>query len=76
MKSDFGSVPARGTRVELQLDERQFTGGGAYLFSAVLNRFLGSYATMNSFCQLAVWTNMRKEALGEWRPRSGSQVLI
>lgn len=76
MKSDFGSVPARGTRVELQLDERQFTGGGAYLFSAVLNRFLGSYATMNSFCQLAVWTNLRKEALGEWTPRSGSQVLL
>jgi type VI secretion system protein ImpG len=76
MSTEFGGVPARGTRVELQLDERQFTGGGAYLFASVLNRFLGNYATMNSFCQLAVWTNLRKEMLGEWPPRSGSQVLI
>ncbi len=76
MRSDFGGVPARGTRVELNLDERQFTGGGAYLFCAVLNRFLGAYATMNSFCQLAVSTNLRKEALGEWAPRAGDQVLL
>ena len=76
MKGDFGSVPARGTRVELQLDERQFTGSGAFLFAAVLNRFLGTYATMNSFCQLAVTSNLRKEALGEWTPRAGNQELI
>lgn len=76
MQSDYGSVPARGTRVELQLDERQFAGGGAYLFCAVLNRFLASYASMNSFCQLAAWTNLRKEALGEWEPRSGNRVLV
>lgn len=76
MRSDYGSIPARGTRVDLQLDERQFVGGGAYLFSAVLERFLGAYATMNSFCQLAVGTNLRKEALGEWPPRAGDRVLI
>ena len=76
MRSDFGSIPARGTRVELQFDERQFVGGGAFLFGAVLERFLGLYATMNSFCQLAVRTNLRKEPLGEWPPRSGNRVLL
>lgn len=76
MKSNFGGVPARGTRVDLNLDERQFTGGGAYLFCAVLNRFLGAYATMNSFCQLSATTNLRKEVLGEWLPRAGDQVLL
>ena len=76
METHLGSIPARGTRVQLELDERQFAAGGAYLFSAVLNRFLASYASLNSFCQLAVTTNLRKEALGEWRPRAGNQELL
>ncbi len=76
MRSDYGTSPARGTRVEMELDERQFAGGGAYLFSAVLDRFLGLYASLNSFCQLSVRTNLRKEALGEWSPRAGNRALI
>ena len=29
MRSGYGSTPARGTRVEIDFDERQFVGGGA-----------------------------------------------
>ena len=76
MQTHLGSMPARGTRVELEVDERQFAPGGAYLFSAVLNRFLASYASLNSFCQLAVTTNLRKGVLGEWRPSSGNRELV
>jgi len=76
MQSDFGSVAARGTRVEMELDESHFTGGGAYLFSAVIDRFLGLYVSMNSFSQLSVRTNARKEVLSEWPPRAGSQVVM
>ena len=76
MASGYGSIPARGTRVEVEFDERQFVGGGVYLFAQVLERFLGCYTTINSFCQLAARTNQRKEMLGEWPPRAGSKVLI
>lgn len=71
-----GSSPARGTRVQMQMDERQFSGGGAYLFATVLDRFLGLYTSMNSFSQLSVTTNLRKEALGEWPPRAGNRPLL
>ncbi|HTY85080.1 MAG TPA: type VI secretion system baseplate subunit TssF [Silvibacterium sp.] len=76
MQSVYGNVPARGTRVELQFDERQFVGGGVYLFANVLDRFLGSYTSINSFCQLAARTSQRKEMLGEWTPKAGSKPLV
>ena len=76
MRTSYGSTPARGTRVEIDFDERQFVGGGVFLFANVLERFLGCYTSMNSFCQLAARTDQRKEMLGEWPPRAGSKVLI
>ena len=76
VRGEQGSTPVRGTRVELQMDERQFAGGGAYLFSAVLDRFFGLYASLNTFSQLSVSTSLRKEALGEWQPRAGYRPLL
>lgn len=71
-----GSAPARGVQVGIELDERQFASGGAYLFAAILERFLGSYVSMNSFTQMQAATNLRKEVLGRWTPRAGSRVLL
>jgi type VI secretion system protein ImpG len=76
VESDYGLVPARGTRVEMELDEQQFAGGGAYLFAAVIERFLAGYASINSFSQLTVRTTQRKEVLQAWPPRAGTQVLL
>jgi type VI secretion system protein ImpG len=76
VESQFGLVPARGTKVEIELDEQQFAGGGAYLFTAVINRFLAGYASMNSFTKLTARTNQRKEAIASWQPRAGMQVLL
>jgi type VI secretion system protein ImpG len=66
---------ARGLRVEMEIDEDQFTGGGAFLFAAVLERFFGLAASLNSFTQLSVTTPQRKEGLHEWEPRSGRRLL-
>ena len=74
--SDYGLSPARGTAVEIELDEQQFTGGSAFLFGAVIDRFLGGYASMNSFAQLTARTNLRKEPMYTWPPRAGLQVLL
>ena len=76
VQSDYGLVPARGTKVELNVDEQQFAGGGVYLFAAVLDRFLAGYASMNSFSQLTVRTNLRKEVMRTWPPRAGTKVLL
>jgi type VI secretion system protein ImpG len=76
VESPFGLVPARGTFVEMNVDEQQFAGGGALLFTAVLDRFLAGYCSMNSFSQLHVRTNLRKEAIAQWPPRAGVQVLL
>ena len=74
--SPHGINFARGTKVEMELDEAQFTDGGAYLFSAVLEYFLGQYVTLNSFSQLTVRTRQRKERLREWAPRAGQRILL
>jgi type VI secretion system protein ImpG len=74
--TDNGVTSARGTRVELQLDEEQFVGGGVYLFASVLEHFLGGYVNMNSFSQLVASTLQRKEVLREWPPRAGQAILI
>jgi type VI secretion system protein ImpG len=67
---------ARGTRVEMEFNEDQFVGGGVYLFSAVLERFLGLYVSLNSFAQLLVRTRQRREVLKLWPPRAGRRILI
>lgn len=74
--SENGISFARGIRTEIELDEEQFVGGGVFLFASVLEYFLGLYATLNSFSQLAVRTKQRKEVLREWLPRAGQRILM
>jgi type VI secretion system protein ImpG len=74
--SDDGVAFARGTQVEMEFDEEQFVGSGVYLFAAVLESFLGLYASMNSFSQLTVRTRQRKEILAQWPPRAGRRILL
>jgi len=74
--SEQGVSFARGLRIQMEIDEDQFTGGGAFLFASVLERFFGLSASLNSFTQLSVTTPQRKEGLHEWQPRSGRKMLI
>ena len=67
---------ARGTRVELELDETQFVGSGVYLFASVVERFLGLNVSLNSFTKLVVTTPQRKGPLHEWQPRAGRRILV
>lgn len=76
VRSDNGTTFARGIRVELELDEDQFVGGGAFLFASVIERFLGLSASLNSFVQLSVKTSQRKQPLHEWKPRAGRRILV
>lgn len=74
--SEHGIGFARGTLVDLEVDEEQFAGAGVFLFSSVVERFLGMYTTLNSFTQLNVRSTQRKEPLKQWPPRSGRKILL
>jgi type VI secretion system protein ImpG len=66
----------RGLEVTVHLDEDRFAGHGIYLFSAVLERFLGLYCSLNSFSKLIVTTNRREGELRRWQPRAGETILL
>jgi type VI secretion system protein ImpG len=76
LSSDSGIGFARGTRIEIEFDEEQFTGSGVYTFASVLERFLSLYTSMNSFSQLQVRTRQRKGVLRQWPARSGQKILM
>lgn len=75
-----GSMPwngfCRGVEVTLEFDEDRYVGSGVFLFATVLERFLGLYASLNSFVQLVAFTRQREEALHRWPPRAGHQILL
>jgi type VI secretion system protein ImpG len=76
IQSPHGLTFARGHRVEVEFDEEQFAGGGAYVLASVLERFLGAYVSLNSFCVLAAKTRQRRRTMREWLPRSGAKALL
>jgi type VI secretion system protein ImpG len=68
-------VPIRGTSIELDLLETNFTGDGdLYLFASILNDVFALYATMNSFTRLTV-RGLKQGEVYQWAPRLGRQIL-
>jgi type VI secretion system protein ImpG len=74
--TEHGLTFARGRRVEIEFEEEQFTGGGAFLFGTVLERFIGLYASINSFTVLAARSRQRKRPVYEWPARAGWKPLL
>lgn len=66
----------RGMEVTLLFDEDYYEGTGAFLFSAVLNSFLASYAAVNSFTQLIVKSKQPEGIYKEWKPMAGTAVML
>lgn len=66
----------RGVEVTIQFDESKFPDNGVYLFASVIERFLGLYASINSFSKLVALTRQRDGALRRWPPRSGEKALL
>jgi type VI secretion system protein ImpG len=75
LNSQHGVTMCLGTQVELDFDEDQFVGSGAFLMASVLERFFGLYSSINSFTQLRATTRQRKGVLKVWPPRAGEQTL-
>ena len=72
----MGRSIGRGVQVEIEFDEDKYVGTGLFLFSSILERFLGQYVSVNSFSQLVVKTTQKDEVKKQWPPRSGNRVLL
>jgi type VI secretion system protein ImpG len=66
----------RGLDVTIEFDEQRASAAGVFLFAAVLERFLGLYASINSFTRLTATLRGRAGALRTWTPRAGNQNLL
>ena len=65
----------RGVEITVEFDDEKYVGSGLYLFASVLERFLGLYASINSFTQLVATTKQGEGYFKKWRPRAGNQQL-
>jgi type VI secretion system protein ImpG len=66
----------RGVEVTIEFDEKKYVGVGAFLFASVLERFLGLYVSINSFCRLVARTQTAEEPIKSWPPRAGEQPIV
>ncbi len=66
----------RGVEVTIEFDEKKYVGIGTFLFASVLERFLGLYVSINSFCRLVARTQTAEEPIKTWPPRAGEQSIL
>lgn len=71
-----GTGFVRGIETTVTFDEEQFVGSGMFLFACVLERFLGLYASVNSFNQMVLRSVQREEEIKRFPPRAGEQELV
>jgi type VI secretion system protein ImpG len=74
--SRIGAGFVRGIETTVDFDETQYVGSGVFLFACVLERFLGLYASLNSFNTLVATTRQREGSLKRWPPRAGERILV
>jgi type VI secretion system protein ImpG len=65
----------RGVEIAVTFDEAAFSGAGAFLLGAVLEKFFSKYVSLNSFTQVTVKTRERGEIM-RWPVRTGTRTLI
>lgn len=66
---------ARGSRIEIELDDGSFENGRLFLFSAVVERFLSEFTTINSFTETIVRTP-GEGVVARWPARIGRKHTI
>lgn len=66
---------ARGHRIQIKLDDSGFDKARMFLFSAVIERFLAEFASINSFTETGFDSPTEGE-FAQWPPRMGRQHTI
>jgi type VI secretion system protein ImpG len=76
VKSHGQTAFCRGIDVTVTFDEGNFSGNGVFLMASVLERFLGLYASVNSFSRLTALVKGRSGVLKTWPARAGDRILL
>lgn len=66
----------RGFEIEMEVEPDLYTGSSALLLSAVLERFLAMYVSVNSFTQLNVSRRGSEGIWKSWAARAGEKTLL
>jgi type VI secretion system protein ImpG len=66
----------RGLEITVNFDEEKYAGSGVFLFAAVLDRFFGLYASLNSATRLIARSSQRQGHIKRWPFRAGEKTLI
>jgi len=66
---------ARGQRLRIRLDDATFENARMFLFAAVLERFLGEFATVNAFTE-CIFESPHEGTFVQWPPRMGQRRNI
>jgi len=72
----IGAGYVRGIETTIDFDEERFVGSGLFLFASVLERFLGLYASVNSFTMLSATSSQREGYVKRWPARVGERILL
>lgn len=72
----IGAGFVRGIETTVTIDEDEFVGSGYFLFASVLERFLGLYASLNSFNQMVLRTVQKENEVRRFAPRAGERELL
>jgi len=75
----LGGAFAKGTRIQLLLNEENFVGDSPFLFASVMSHFFAMYTSINSFTQLTATTQLRQSrgmGIWKWPIQAGNQTLI
>jgi type VI secretion system VasI/ImpG family protein len=65
----------RGQQVTLELDDAAYDRGRMFLFSAVIDRFLAEFVSVNSFIATA-FKSPEQGDFAQWPPRTGQRPTI
>jgi type VI secretion system protein ImpG len=65
----------RGLDVTVTFDDEKYPGTGFFLLASVLERFLGQYASINSFTRMVAKSRQREFWEKRWAPRTGNLSL-
>ncbi|SDV47138.1 type VI secretion system baseplate subunit TssF [Chitinasiproducens palmae] len=72
----FGRNTLRGQHIRMRCELDHFAGiGDMYVFGSVIDRFLGAYASINSYTRFELEDIFSGEVF-EWTPRLGQQALL
>ena len=66
----------RGIELDMVFDPEKYSGTGAFLLASVLDKFIGLYASINSFTRLTTRMKNASEPFKVWPYRVGEQTVL